>query len=96
MLPVPYPPAHIVGRVTRDAAVATGLASGTPVLAGSGDIFFSLLGAGVTEVDEIVVYYGTAGLVISLASSLDSLAHRPFGLDDTVPLPYPFISAHIW
>ena len=62
--------------------------SGTPVLAGSGDIFFSVLGAGVTEVNEIVVYYGTAGLVISLAANLDSLARRPLDLDDTVPLPF--------
>jgi xylulokinase len=88
VLPPAYPPAQVVGHVTREAAAATGLAPGTPVLAGSGDIFFSVLGAGVTEVNEIVVYYGTAGLVISLAANLDSLARRPLDLDDTVPLPF--------
>jgi xylulokinase len=45
------PPIHaadaVIGTVTRDAAAATGLRAGTPVVAGGGDFPVSLLGAGV-------------------------------------------------
>lgn len=71
ILPPSYGPAEVVGYVTKQAARATGLAEGTPVLAGTGDTYFSLLGAGLIGAGDAMVYYGTAGLVIALTSDLE-------------------------
>ena len=51
----------VVGSVTRDAASATGLREGTPVVAGGGDFAASALGAGVCEEGEACLMLGTAG-----------------------------------
>jgi xylulokinase len=51
----------VVGAVTRDAARATGLREGTPVVAGGGDFAASALGAGVLEEGEACLMLGTAG-----------------------------------
>jgi xylulokinase len=51
----------VVGSVTRDAALATGLREGTPVVAGGGDFAASALGAGVLEEGEACLMLGTAG-----------------------------------
>ncbi|MES2539524.1 MAG: FGGY-family carbohydrate kinase, partial [Pseudomonadota bacterium] len=46
LLPKLLQPTDIVGHVTRDAAVATGLRAGTPVVAGYFDVVASALGSG--------------------------------------------------
>ncbi len=51
-------PTEIVGRVTEEAAALTGLAAGTPVVAGMMDILACLVGAGATEEG---VYTAVAG-----------------------------------
>jgi xylulokinase len=51
----------VLGRVTREAAAATGLREGTPVIAGGGDFAASALGAGVVEEGEACLMLGTAG-----------------------------------
>ena len=48
VLPTVSEPGTIVGHVTPKAAEATGLAVGTPVVAGGGDTQLALLGAGLT------------------------------------------------
>ena len=63
ILPEVHPPAHIVGKVHPEAAEITGLAVGTPVIAGMPDLFASMLAAGVTHTSEGIVYYGTAGVL---------------------------------
>ncbi len=52
---------HILGHVTKTAAEQTGLAEGTPVVAGGGDFAASALGAGVTDPGEACLMLGTAG-----------------------------------
>lgn len=89
ILPTPCPPAQVVGGVTKAAAEQTGLAQGTPVLAGSGDVYFSLLGAGVVGPGDVTIYYGTAGLTTVCRSSLESLAHEPYPVDDGYCFFYP-------
>ncbi|HID86859.1 MAG TPA: hypothetical protein EYP55_05700 [Anaerolineae bacterium] len=89
ILPPPHPPAQVVGEVTKTAAEQTGLAQNTPVLAGSGDVYFSLLGAGVTEPGEVMIYYGTAGLTTLCHCSLEYLARKPYSIDDGFPFSYP-------
>jgi xylulokinase len=55
-------PAHeVVGAVTRDAAVVTGLREGVAVVAGGGDFAATTLGAGVIDEGEACLMLGTAG-----------------------------------
>lgn len=89
ILPTPYPPAQVVGEVTKAAAEQTGLAQGTPVLTGSGDVYFSLLSAGVVGPGDVAIYYGTAGLTTVCYSSLEFLARKPYPIDDGYCFFYP-------
>jgi xylulokinase len=52
---------EVVGTVTHEAAAATGLREGTPVVAGGGDFAASALGAGVIDEGEACLMLGTAG-----------------------------------
>ena len=51
----------VLGAVTREAAAATGLREGTPVVAGGGDFAASALGAGVVDEGQACLMLGTAG-----------------------------------
>ena len=59
------PPLHashdLVGEVTGDAAAQTGLAAGTPVVAGCADHIASAFVAGASRDGDLVVKYGGAG-----------------------------------
>jgi xylulokinase len=48
-------PGTVVGEVTAEAAAATGLAAGIPVVAGLGDGQAACLGAGVTSLDPMPI-----------------------------------------
>lgn len=52
---------EVLGGVTREAAAATGLREGTPVVAGGGDFAACALGAGVVEQGDACLMLGTAG-----------------------------------
>ncbi|MBS2019149.1 MAG: hypothetical protein JST00_40150 [Deltaproteobacteria bacterium] len=52
---------EILGAVTAEAAKATGLVEGTPVVVGGGDFAAATLGAGVVEEGEACLMLGTAG-----------------------------------
>jgi xylulokinase len=77
VLPPIYRPTDIVGRVTAEAAAATGLAPGIPVVAGNGDSFMSLLGAGVVDPGDAMLYFGTAGTLLACVKSLAEAASGP-------------------
>jgi xylulokinase len=64
LLPPVRRPDEIVGRVTRGAAEATGLAPGTPVVAGSADHVASAFAAGLVEVGDMLVKLGGAGDIL--------------------------------
>jgi sugar (pentulose or hexulose) kinase len=53
-------PGTVIGEVTADAAGATGLPAGLPVVAGLGDGQAACLGAGVTSLDRAYLNLGTA------------------------------------
>jgi len=59
------PPARraheVLGHVTSDAADATGLRAGTPVVVGGGDFAAATLGAGVVDEGDACLMLGTAG-----------------------------------
>jgi autoinducer 2 (AI-2) kinase len=49
ILPPVFESGTVIGEVTKDAASATGLRAGTPVVAGGGDTQLALVAAGLTE-----------------------------------------------
>jgi len=55
---------EIVGAVTPDAAAATGLAEGTPVVAGCADHVVSAFVAGAVAEGDLVLKYGGAGDIL--------------------------------
>jgi len=59
MLPRLIDPAEQAGAVTADAAAATGLAEGTPVIAGYFDVVSSAMGSGVVRAGEASIIAGT-------------------------------------
>ncbi|MBW1672595.1 MAG: FGGY-family carbohydrate kinase [Deltaproteobacteria bacterium] len=50
----------IVGHITKEAATVTGLAEGTPVMLGSGDVICANTGAGVIKEGMAYTYIGSA------------------------------------
>lgn len=59
LLPLPIDPAEIAGTVTAEAAEATGLAVGTPVVGGYFDVISSALGSGVVAPGAASIIAGT-------------------------------------
>ncbi|WP_170416009.1 FGGY-family carbohydrate kinase [Ruegeria atlantica] len=58
-LPRLIDPGEIAGAVTADAAAATGLAPGTPVIGGYFDVISSAMGSGVVAAGEASIIAGT-------------------------------------
>jgi L-xylulokinase len=58
-LPTPVESFEIAGKVTPEAAKATGLAVGTPVVGGVFDVQASALGSGVFEAGQVCIIAGT-------------------------------------
>lgn len=57
--------AEVLGRVTRAAAVATGLAADTAVVGGGADNACGAAGVGVIKPGEVVASWGTSGTVLA-------------------------------
>jgi xylulokinase len=64
-LPQPLPSQDVAGAVTHEAAELTGLAPGTPVIAGCMDTISASIGSGVMEAGGCFVIMGTAARVAS-------------------------------
>lgn len=73
-LPEIYSCSQVIGEVTREAAEATGLAEGIPVVAGGLDACCGTLGAGVLEVGQTQEQGGQAG---GMSICVDSPAAHP-------------------
>jgi xylulokinase len=65
ILPKTYESSAISGAVTRVAANATGLAEGTPVVAGAGDQAASAVGNGIVQPGVVSCTLGTSGVVFA-------------------------------
>lgn len=74
LLPELHPCSDVVGRVTQAAAKETGLAEGTPVVAGGLDAACAALGVGVTREGETQEQGGQAG---GMSLCLNSYASHP-------------------
>jgi xylulokinase len=73
-LPPIYNSSQVIGTVSAPAARATGLAEGTPVVAGSADHVASAFSAGIKENGDLLVKLGGAGDILY---SLDRLNIDP-------------------
>jgi xylulokinase len=65
LLPTLYESPEICGRVSADGAAATGLQSGTPVVAGAGDQAAGSIGMGVVSPGAVSATIGTSGVVLA-------------------------------
>ncbi len=68
LLPEVMGSAEIAGQVTAEAARATGLREGTPVVAGGADNACGAVGTGVVRDGLVMVSIGTSGVVLSHSS----------------------------
>jgi xylulokinase len=66
-----YWPAEVVGTVTREAAHATGLKEGTPVVAGSADHIASAFSAGLKDHGDLLIKLGGAGDILYCLDRLE-------------------------
>ncbi len=64
-MPALYEGPQITGRVTPEAAERTGLAAGTPVIAGGGDQAAQAVGVGAVEEGIVALTLGTSGVVFA-------------------------------
>jgi xylulokinase len=62
-LPAVFEGPAVTGVIDSDAAAATGLRAGTPVVAGGGDQAANAVGMGVVEAGELCLSLGTSGVV---------------------------------
>lgn len=64
-LPQLFESQQVVGRITARAAAATGLAEGTPVVAGAGDQAAGAIGMGIVKAGCVSATIGTSGVVFA-------------------------------
>lgn len=81
MLPDLVPPGTIVGEVGKDAANATGIRRGTPLIAAAGDKTCEVLGAGCLDPSVACLSYGTA-------ATINTASPRYLEVTPSIP-PYP-------
>lgn len=62
-------PADVVGEVTADAAAATGIPAGTPVVAGTVDAWAEATAAGVTAPGDLMLMYGTTMFLVNVVDA---------------------------
>jgi xylulokinase len=65
MLPALYESPQVCGSVSADGAAATGLKSGTPVVAGAGDQAAGAVGLGIARAGAVSATIGTSGVVFA-------------------------------
>jgi xylulokinase len=69
LLPGVYESPEITGEITRETAVLTGLAAGTPVVGGAGDQAASAVGNGVVLPGLTSATLGTSGVIFAYTES---------------------------
>jgi xylulokinase len=75
-LPPTFEGPAVTGTITLEAAVATGLRAGIPVVAGGGDQSANAVGVGAVEPGVVALSLGTSGVVFA---ATDTPIHDPRG-----------------
>ncbi|MDO9398284.1 MAG: FGGY family carbohydrate kinase [Herbiconiux sp.] len=78
----------VAGYVTREAAAATGLATGTSVLVGAPDAAVEALSAGVAQAGEMMLMYGSSHFIIEIVD-------EPHSSEKLWPAPFLFPDTHL-
>lgn len=65
LLPPTFEGPVVTGTLTADAAAATGLRIGTPVVAGGGDQSANAVGVGAVSADVVALSLGTSGVIFA-------------------------------
>jgi xylulokinase len=76
LLPECYESSEVTGLISAQAAEATGLAPGTPVVGGGGDQAASAVGNGIVEEGVVSCTLGTSGVVFA---HMENVAYDPAG-----------------
>lgn len=76
---------EVVGGVHEEASQASGLAVGTPVITGTTDTLATLVGNGILEPGDAMIYYGTTGLLTLMTVPIAQVLERPAGFGPDVP-----------
>ena len=61
---------EVVGSVTKEAAKSTGLAAGTPVIAGAIDAAAEAISAGLSEIGDMMIMFGSSNSLILKSKKL--------------------------
>jgi xylulokinase len=69
ILPAAYESSELTGKISQAAAEATGLAAGTPMVAGAGDQAASAIGNGIVEPGTVSCTIGTSGVVFAFLAT---------------------------
>ncbi len=77
ILPEIYDADSIAGKIEAEAAELTGLAEGTPVIAGTGDTFAAILGCGAVLPGDMMIYLGTSGTQLFIDGNLEDFTAGP-------------------
>ena len=86
ILPLAYPSATVVGRVTPKASEATGLLAGTPVVIGGGDGACATVGAGSVQEGDAYTYVGSsAWIALTARRPIYDPQQRTFNFAHLVP-----------
>jgi xylulokinase len=76
-MPPTFEGPEVTGGVSAEAAAATGLRAGTPVVAGGGDQAANAVGVGVVDPGSMALSLGTSGVVFA---ATDRPIHEPRGI----------------
>jgi len=88
-LPPAYPCTDVIGEITPEAAKATGLNPGTPVVICAGDVAVAQTGAGANREGKVHLCIGTATWVGVSTSTFKNDPEKPFwGLNHIDPNKY--------
>ena len=86
LFPTVCPSSTVIGHVTREAATATGLLAGTPVVIGGGDGACATVGAGSVDVGEAYAYVGSSSwIALTTRRPLYDPQRRTFTLSHLIP-----------
>ena len=90
-LPDAFPSDAVVGSVSPRAASETGLAAGTPVVAGGQDFVCSALGAGCVHPGDIYISLGSSSWVAACSDHM--ILNRAYGISNQIfPGPDTYLS----
>lgn len=70
MLPEIVPTTEVIGTVTKEASEETGLAEGTPVIAGTTDAAAEAVSVGVVEPGDMMLMYGSTAFLVQLTDRI--------------------------